>query len=87
MGFTWRNGTLTSLGTQDPVAIDNRGQILFYVYDNGLFSSSVLDHGKTISLLPTSGPSASVGFLSESGLVAGESEFAANVTAWQLPNG
>ena len=88
VGFTWRDGTLTDLGSQSPVAINNRGQILFYVYDNGLFSSSVLDRdGKTVSLLPTAGPSASVGFLSESGLVAGESESAANVTAWQLPNG
>ena len=85
-GFVWQNGTLTSLATDNPVAINDKGQILAYIYDNGLFESVVLDHGKTISLLPTSGESASVGYLSDSGLIAGESEAAANVTSWQLPN-
>lgn len=87
VGFSWQNGTLTDLGTQNPLAINNRGQILAYTYDNGLFSSDVLNHGKTIGLLPTTGTSASAAYLSDSGLIAGESEAAANVTAWQLPNG
>jgi probable HAF family extracellular repeat protein len=86
VGFVWRDGTLTTLGTYSPVAINDRGQILAYVDDNGLFDSVVLDHGDTISLTPTDGDSAGVGYLSNSGLVAGESEAVANVTAWQLPN-
>lgn len=86
VGFVWRDGTLTTLGAYSPVAINDRGQILAYVDDNGLFDSVVLDHGDTISLAPTGGDSASVGYLSNSGLIAGESEAVANVTAWQLPN-
>ncbi|HWG27715.1 hypothetical protein [Actinospica sp.] len=85
-GFLWQDGTLTTLGADQPVAINDRGQMLAYVYDNGVFASLVLDHGKTINLLPTSGESASAGYISDSGLIAGETEAAANVTAWQLPN-
>lgn len=83
-GFVWQRGTLTDLGTEDPVAINDRGQILAVTDANGLYDSVVLDHGATITLTPTSGTSATPAFISDSGWVAGETEATASATAWQL---
>lgn len=86
-GFVWQNGKLTDLGAEQPVGINVRGQILAYTYDNGQFDSVVLDHGRTITLTPTSGTSATVAGISDSGLVAGTTEATSSATAWQLPVG
>ena len=83
-GYVWQDGTLTDLGTENPVAINDRGEILAVTDDNGLFDTVVLDHGVTITLTPTTGTSATPGFISDSGWVAGVTEATATATAWQL---
>ena len=83
-GYVWQHGTLTDLGTEDPVAINDRGQILALTDDNGLYDSVVLDHGVTITLTPTSGTSATPAFISDGGWVAGTTEANASATVWQL---
>jgi probable HAF family extracellular repeat protein len=83
-GFVWQRGTLTDLGTENPVAINDRGQILAVTDDNGLYDTVVLDHGVTITLTPTSGTSATPALISDGGWVAGETEATASATAWQL---
>jgi probable HAF family extracellular repeat protein len=83
-GFVWQRGTLTDLGTENPVAINDRGQILAVTDDNGRYGSVVLDHGVTITLTPTSGPSATPALISDGGWVAGTTEATASATAWQL---
>jgi probable HAF family extracellular repeat protein len=83
-GFVWQGGALTDLGAENPVAINDRGQILAVTDDNGLFDTVVLDHGVTITLTPTSGTSATPALISDSGWVAGTTEATATATAWQL---
>lgn len=86
-GFLWQNGKLTDLGLEQPTAINNRGQIVEYLYDNGLFDYQVRNSdGSTIKLLPTTGTSATATLITDKGLVAGNTEDTVAATVWQLPN-
>ena len=86
-GFVWHNGTLTNLGPEQPTAINDRGQVVEYLYDNGLFDYQVRNaDGTTIKLIPTTGTSASATLINDKGLVAGYTEDTVSATVWQLPN-
>ena len=86
-GFVWHNGTLTDLGLEQPTAINDRGQVVEYLYDNGLFDYQVRDaDGSTIKLVPPTGTSASATQINDDGLVAGYTEDTVTATVWQLPN-
>lgn len=87
-GFVWQSGKLTDLGTANPVAINDAGQIIAYkwVADNQI--GLVLDHGKTITLKPTSGTSCDPAVISDTGLVAGTTNNnMSSATVWQIPAG
>jgi probable HAF family extracellular repeat protein/YD repeat-containing protein len=86
-GFLWRSGTLTDLGLEQPTAINDRGQVVEYLYDNGVFDYQVRNaDGSTIKLVPTTGTSASATLINDKGLVAGYTEDTVAATVWQLPN-
>jgi len=86
-GFVWQNGTLTNLGLEQPTAINDRGQVVEYLYDNGLFDYQVRNaDGSTIKLVPPTGTSASATLINDKGLVAGYAEDTVTATVWQLPN-
>jgi probable HAF family extracellular repeat protein len=86
-GFVWQNGTLTDLGLEQPTAINDRGQVVEYLYDNGLFDYQVRNSdGSTIKLVPPTGASASATHINDKGLVAGYTEDTVTATVWQLPN-
>jgi probable HAF family extracellular repeat protein len=74
-GFVWQDGTMTNLGSVQPLAINDRGQIL--TYGNG-----VIENGTTIALSPTENtPSA----ISGNGLVVGQSGSSLSATVWHVP--
>jgi probable HAF family extracellular repeat protein len=77
-GFLWSNGTMTDLGAVQPIAINNRGQILIY-------GGSVMENGTTITLSPTSGSGVTPNAISDNGLVVGLSTDMTTATVWQVP--
>ena len=86
-GFLWQNGTLTDLGLEQPTAINDRGQVVEYLYDNGLFDYQVRNaDGSTTKLVPPTGTSASATLINDKGLVAGYAQDTVTATVWQLPN-
>jgi probable HAF family extracellular repeat protein len=74
-GFVWHDGTMTSLGNVQPLAINDLGQII-------TFGGTVLHNGTTTALSPTDNrPNA----ISDTGLVVGLSGAPVGATIWQAP--
>lgn len=85
-GFVWRDGKLTDLGADFPLAIDCKGRILAYTPDaNDNSIGLVLDQGNTITLAPAPDSVVYPAVISDSGLVGGITGNEAAI--WQLPTG
>lgn len=87
-GFVWQDGKLTDLGAWQAWGINDRGQIVAFQYDNGVYESAVLDHGSTVALETADGkPTVVATRISNSGYVTGSTEANETAMEWKLPNG
>jgi probable HAF family extracellular repeat protein len=86
-GFVWQDGKLTDLGAWQAWDINDRGQIVAFQYDNGVYESAVLDHGGTITLETADGKPVVATRISNGGYVTGASQSNETAMEWKLPNG